>query len=134
MNMLIFIFLALTQTSNPQIAGTTKPAVLTASPIPITLSADDQGILEDLSGKINKLQPDLVKAQKQYEEATTELAQALAKQQSGLAFIEQLNKLQASRQAFLFRVAADVCKCLTAELEFAPDGKSVVRKPKPEKP
>lgn len=93
------------------------------APVPLKLSVEDQKQLDLINARLEEMKPQLERAQKQQ-------AEAQAKLQEANAFFAQYNQVDAIRMAFLFRVAADVCKCSTSEVAYSEDGKSVIRKPK----
>jgi hypothetical protein len=111
-----FAVLAVQQSSD----AVTKPKF---DPNALALGADDQKQLDLINDRLATMKPQLEKAQKQQADAQAALNEANS-------FIAQYNQIESIRVAFLFRIAADVCGCKTSELEWSPDGKSVVRKPK----
>jgi hypothetical protein len=87
----------------------------------IKLSTDDQKQLDLIAGQLEQLKPQLEAARKQQHEAQINLA-------SANAFIAEYDKTEAIKEAFRFRIAADVCRCDTKELTFTKDGRGLVRK------
>ena len=116
LTMLIFAGFTIGQQSPNNAVTQVRP-----DPNALALAPDDQKQLDLISDRIAAMKPQLEAARKQQEDAQNKLNEANS-------FIAQYSQIDTARMAFLFRIAADVCKCETKELEFSADGKSVVRR------